>query len=210
VALLVMIGGLAAKLGAQIARSKRAEEDLSRLALIDGLTGLANRRRFDELFEREWRRAERERTSLAVLMIDVDSFKSYNDVYGHSRGDAALIAIARAIAANAREPSDVAARYGGEEFVVVLPGTDAHAAVTVAERIRSAVVRLAIPHADARNGVGSVSIGVASIVPSGATSPAALIDAADRALYDAKRTGRDRVALIGDASAQGPGPAIRA
>jgi diguanylate cyclase (GGDEF)-like protein len=194
--LIVAMGaGLAAALSAQIARRKHAEETLAALALLDGLTGLANRRQFDERLEREWRRAARDRSSLALLMIDVDSFKAYNDLYGHQQGDTALISIARAIAGASKRPSDLAARYGGEEFVLILPATDSASAAAVAERVRSAVIALNLPHAGAENGIASVSIGVASIVPPRSGIVCGLVAAADDALYDAKRTGRNRTCV---------------
>jgi diguanylate cyclase (GGDEF)-like protein len=188
--------GLATVLGAQIGKRKQAEETLARLALFDGLTGLANRRHFDAVLEREWRNAARDQSPLALLLIDVDNFKSYNDLYGHQLGDKALIAIAQTIAANILRPTDLAARYGGEEFVVILPETDPVKAVIVAERIRNAVAALQLEHAAASgNGVATVSIGVSAIVPPHAGEGSALVDSADGALYEAKRTGRNRTSL---------------
>jgi diguanylate cyclase (GGDEF)-like protein len=185
----VLIVGLAAVLGTQIDRRREAEH---KLALVDALTGLANRRQFDSVLEREWRRAVREHSPLALLMIDVDHFKAYNDRYGHRRGDDVLATIAQAIEATVVRPGDVAARYGGEEFAVILPATDTSSALTVAERIRCAIAALAVPHADSAACVTSVSVGVASIVPRRSDDRATLIDAADAALYDAKRAGRNR------------------
>jgi len=196
---IAMIGGLAGGLGMQIGRRKCAEDALGRLALLDGLTELANRRHFDVVLEREWRRAARERTPLALLMIDVDDFKAYNDCYGHQPGDAALISIARAIAASIVRPSDLAARYGGEEFAVILPVTNASDALTVAERICGAIVALGIAHAGAAGGVASVSIGVASIVPPSSGERSMLVEAADAELYTAKRMGRNRTSVRLDA-----------
>jgi diguanylate cyclase (GGDEF)-like protein len=190
-----LIAGLAAALGTQIRGRKRVEDELARLALLDGLTGLANRRRFDTVFEREWCRAARDRLPLALMMIDVDHFKSYNDLYGHHQGDKALILIAREIAAGTRRPGDLAARYGGEEFALILTATDASSAATVAERIRSAVVALNITHASGEQGTASVSIGVAGVVPPLVGDGSTLIEAADTALYDAKRTGRNRTSV---------------
>jgi diguanylate cyclase (GGDEF)-like protein len=201
---IAMIGGLAGGLGVQIGRRKTAEDSLARLALLDGLTELANRRHFDVVLEREWRRSARDHTPLALLMIDVDNFKTYNDTFGHQHGDAALIAIARAIAGSVVRPSDAAARYGGEEFAVILPVTSASNAVTVAERIRHAVLALGLPHADARGGILSTSIGVASVVPVRSGDRSKLIEAADAELYKAKRAGRNNVSVLLDEPEPGP------
>jgi diguanylate cyclase (GGDEF)-like protein len=185
----LLVGSLAAGLGTQIDRRRNAERNL---ALVDALTGLANRRQFDTMFEREWRRAVREQTALALLMIDVDNFKAYNDCYGHRRGDEALTTIAQSIESTVVRPGDVAARYGGEEFAVILPATETSSALVVAERIRTSIAALEVPHENDTSSVTSVSIGVASIVPRRADDRATLIDAADAALYEAKRAGRNR------------------
>lgn len=176
-----------------------ANAELSRLASTDGLTHLANRRRFDEALGQEWRRAAREETPLALLLLDVDRFKRFNDEYGHQAGDACLRAIAAAIGRPPCRPGDLIARYGGEEFAVLLPGTDAAGAAEVAERVRSAVEALCRPHAGNAEcgGIVTVSIGVGSVRPSldaGAAGTDALLVAADLALYAAKRDGRNRVA----------------
>ena len=191
-AVVVLIGGLAGGLGVQIGRRKAAEEALARLALLDGLTSLANRRQFDTVLANEWRRSARDKTPLSLLMIDVDNFKAYNDRYGHQQGDAVLISIARTIASSIVRPGDLVARYGGEEFAVILPETDAVSALHVAERVRLAVVALGVPHAGAESGIASVSIGVADTIPVYADAASALVNAADTALYDAKRAGRNR------------------
>jgi len=188
---IAIFGGLATGLTAQINHRRRAEETLARLAIVDWLTGLANRRQFDLILEREWLRAVRERTPLALLMIDVDNFKAYNDRYGHPQGDEVLATVARTIAANVVRPADLTARYGGEEFAVILPATDAASALLVAERIRGAIVALGVPHEAASGQYASVSIGAASIVPPYGSNPGALIKAADSALYAAKRAGRN-------------------
>jgi diguanylate cyclase (GGDEF)-like protein/PAS domain S-box-containing protein len=163
------------------------------LAATDGLTGLANRRSFDETFDREWRRARREETPLALLMIDADKFKALNDRYGHPQGDRCLKAITAAIAERVRRPGDLAARYGGEEFAVLLPGTEAAGAHSLAEDIRRAVLALGIEHAGSAEGRVTVSIGAACVIPGDATAPAQLLAAADAALYAAKANGRNRV-----------------
>jgi diguanylate cyclase (GGDEF)-like protein len=179
----------------QLARTSRAEETLARFASVDSLTGLANRREFDIVLDREWRQAVRGSRPIALLMIDVDNFKSYNDAHGHQRGDAVLAAIAGAIAATVRRSTDLPARYGGEEFAVILHDTGGDAALAIAEEVRSAVIDLALAHCGNGPGIASVSIGTASIVPTGLleTSASGLLAAADAALYDAKRAGRNRV-----------------
>ncbi len=181
-------------LNAQFSRTSRAETELARFALADALTGLANRREFDIVLDREWRQAVRHRRPIAVLMIDVDNFKEYNDAYGHQQGDAVLVAIAGAIAATIKRSTDVAARYGGEEFGVILHDTDAPTALAIAENVRRAVVDLRVTHATNVLGIATISVGAASIIPDSAseTSPSILLGAADAALYVAKRAGRNR------------------
>jgi diguanylate cyclase (GGDEF)-like protein len=178
----------------QINTLKRLEAELQRQSGQDFLTGLANRRRFDEVIQQEWGRARRDETSLAVLMIDVDYFKPYNDTYGHQVGDSCLQLVAKALGGVVHRPGDVAARYGGEEFVVILPKTDAAGAARVAEMMRAAVESLNIPHANSRaSDRVTISVGAAAVVPQEKGDPAALIAAADQALYRAKREGRNRV-----------------
>jgi diguanylate cyclase (GGDEF)-like protein/PAS domain S-box-containing protein len=169
---------------------RRAEEELVRLAESDPLTGIANRRRFDETLNREWRRAMRDGAPISLLMIDVDHFKAYNDRYGHPAGDETLRLIARAITANARRPGDLAARYGGEEFAVLLPASDGNVAISVAEYIRAGVGVLALPHAASPSGLVTVSIGIASLHVERGMNAAALVERADAALYKAKSNGR--------------------
>jgi diguanylate cyclase (GGDEF)-like protein len=175
---------------------------LTELAEIDGLTGLNNRRTYDVYIDRIWRQAERDQTALAVILIDIDHFKDYNDRYGHQSGDKALKAVADVIAAHAQRPLDLAARYGGEEFVLALPGShsshdsvseDEHA-LEHAERLREAVLALQIPHDDSTTGdYLTVSVGVAVNWPGGARSLDGLVQMADEALYRAKHNGRNRV-----------------
>jgi len=172
-----------------------AKEALAQLAVTDGLTGLANRRRLDEALEQECRRAVRNQTCLALLMIDVDNFKAYNDQYGHQAGDDCLRAISSTIAKLSTRPGDLTARYGGEELLVLLPETGRAAAVAKAEQIRMAVVGRALLHAGnpAHGGVVTVSIGVSSYEPSVAVAyPHAILSWADKMLYEAKRTGRNK------------------
>jgi diguanylate cyclase (GGDEF)-like protein len=169
-------------------------EQFARQSHIDGLTGLANRRSFDDAFETQTTIAGRSKAPLSVLMLDVDWFKKFNDAYGHPRGDDALRAVAQAIAASLPRRTDIAARYGGEEFVVILPGTATAGAHAVAERIRETVERLAISHSGSTYGRLSVSIGVATLVAEDrAGAPAALLARADAALYLAKAGGRNAV-----------------
>lgn len=173
-------------------QSLAERERLERLTRYDGLTGLANRRAFDEALSREWRRAERSGEPLALLMIDIDRFKLLNDRSGHAYGDHCLREVAQALARTVRRSTDLVARFGGEEFACVLPATDAHAARTIAEAMRAAVraLRLASP---ADGGIVTVSIGVAAIPAIAADSGDRLTGHADAALYRAKAAGRDRV-----------------
>ena len=173
-------------------------EELHQLSLSDGLTGLGNRRSLDELLEQEWKRARRERSVVAMLMIDLDFFKLFNDTYGHLAGDECLKTVAAAIRRMIQRQTDFAGRYGGEEFSVVLPATDAAGARQVGERIRREVEALAIPHqCSLLGGVVTVSIGVAAKIPARDEPVQALVEAADQALYQAKAAGRNRVVLFG-------------
>ncbi len=165
---------------------------LATLASTDSLTGLANRRAFDGELVKLHRQSLRTAKSMAVLMLDADCFKSYNDTYGHGAGDEVLGAIAGCIKRYAQRPLDCAARYGGEEFVALLPETDAAGGLLVAECIRKGVEALAMAHAGNRSGLVTVSIGVAAGVPSGGGSVDDLVKAADEMLYQAKRAGRNR------------------
>jgi len=175
-------------------RLKRKSDLLERLAFVDGLTDIHNRRRFDERLDEEWRRAQRAGQPLAVLMLDIDYFKRFNDHYGHGAGDECLRRVAMALAGHARRGGDLLARYGGEEFGVVLADTKLEDALVVAERMRAAVEALRVPHSesDAAPCV-TVSAGAAACVPSEEGHAAELLKAADQALYAAKEGGRNQV-----------------
>jgi diguanylate cyclase (GGDEF)-like protein len=172
---------------------KESADELARMASTDALTGLANRRGFEIEIHWEWKRALRGGGPIALVMIDADFFKSYNDRYGHIEGDRVLRMLATCIGASVRRPGDCAARYGGEEFAALLPDTDLQAALVVAEGVRAAVKDLAVPHAGAPGGVMTVSLGVAVAWPCPGSVSTGLVQAADAALYAAKRAGRDRV-----------------
>jgi len=173
---------------------EEANAKLERLSFLDGLTNIANRRRFDEFLHIEWRRAAREAAPLSVILADIDFFKAYNDTYGHEAGDEILKKVAGALAATVNRPADLVARYGGEEFVVALPGTDAAGALVLAERLRAAVEALAVAHSTSRAAAHvTISVGVATTVPERGAALEALVAAADLALYQAKHDGRNRV-----------------
>lgn len=177
-----------------IARQRR---QLAWSAAVDPLTGLANRRHFDDALARAWRRCLRSREPLSVALVDVDHFKLYNDNYGHAAGDDALRMIASCLQASVRRPYDLAARYGGEEFVLVLPATDAVAAAAIADGARARVEAAALAHQGAAAGVVTLSVGGATIVPESDGGMRAAIEAADQALYQAKRRGRNGVIWSG-------------
>lgn len=170
-----------------------ANAELKKLSRLDGLTGIANRRLFDETLKQEWARCAREGKELSVVMIDVDHFKQYNDHLGHIAGDAALVAVAGALAHSVWRPGDLPARYGGEEFALLLPQTGKEGALSIAERVRDAVRELKLPHPHSSAGeIVTVSLGVASALPPEGTA-AKLLTRADDALYLAKEAGRNRV-----------------
>lgn len=177
-----------------ILKQKRAEVILRKYSFEDGLTGLANRRRFDEVIWIEWRRAFRSRESLALIMADIDFFKDYNDRYGHQAGDDCLKKVGESLRSRVRRSGELVARYGGEEFVIILPATDFEKAMAVAEGIRAAVHHLRMPHDfSGKGGYLSISAGVSAMVPDGGTGAEKLIKAADDELYRAKRSGRNCV-----------------
>ncbi|MDY0961277.1 diguanylate cyclase domain-containing protein [Massilia sp. CFBP9026] len=175
----------------QVVRQRRM---LERLANIDGLTELANRRRFDEMYSLEWQRARRSGRPLSLALLDIDAFKQFNDRYGHPSGDRALRSVARVAGAAMRRPGDMAARYGGEELLLMMPETDALEARRMAEGVREAVIALNVAHE--ASGVApllTVSIGGATLDPEGDEGPAELFEAADAQLYRAKQSGRNQV-----------------
>lgn len=177
---------------------EQRNEELKRLSNQDGLTGLANRRHFDEVLDKECRRAKRDGKPIALLLTDVDFFKPYNDAYGHPAGDECLRRVAKVLAEAARRPGDVAARYGGEEFAVILPNTTEDGARSVAENLRESVAALKLPHSGSK--VAShvtLSVGVVAAISGQAPSPDQLIELADSALYQSKQSGRNRVTLAG-------------
>jgi diguanylate cyclase (GGDEF)-like protein len=175
----------------QLVRQRRM---LEHLAHVDGLTELANRRRFDGAYTAEWQRARRSGSALSLALLDIDAFKQYNDRYGHPAGDRALRAVARAVAGCLRRPADLAARYGGEELVLLLPDTDAVQARALMDAVHSAVAALQIPHAASQVAPTlTVSIGGATLDAASSETAEELFAAADRHLYSAKQAGRDRI-----------------
>lgn len=179
-------------------RTQALEESNSKLGALsatDGLTGIANRRRFDEALANEWLRAQRSGESLALLLLDVDLFKPYNDRYGHQAGDDCLRAIAEVMSANARRAGDLVARYGGEEFALIAPGADEAHALALAHGICAGLRALGQPHETSPHGVVTASIGVAVMTPAPEHAPQQLLRRADQALYAAKGQGRNRVVV---------------
>lgn len=173
--------------------------ELVRMATIDALTGIPNRRRFDEAFQKEWRRALRRQYPIGLLMCDIDYFKQFNDSHGHQAGDECIKAVARTIEAALKRPGDLVARYGGEEFAVILPETDRAGAAIIAENVRAAATALMIPHRGSAVAEHvTLSIGAACITPPRKSlgEGEQLVEAADRALYQAKAGGRDRCVIM--------------
>lgn len=178
-----------------VSERKALEDELRAMAMKDGLTGLANRRAFDETLAMQWRRTVRNRSHMSLLLIDIDNFKAFNDGYGHQVGDDCLRSVSRALANAALRPDDMVARYGGEEIAIILPETAQDCAGMIAERMRKSVEALRIPQSPSIGGHVTVSVGLATALSrDGGTAemPHALLAAADRALYQAKREGRNR------------------
>jgi diguanylate cyclase (GGDEF)-like protein len=175
---------------------KEANKTLQRLATLDGLTQIANRRQLDERLHQEWERMKREQKPLSLILCDIDFFKLYNDAYGHQSGDNCLCAITQAIHVNVKRAGDLVARYGGEEFAVILPNTNGPQAIHVAELIRKEMLQLAIDHKKSPiSPYVTLSLGVACIIPRRELLAGQLVKEADEALYEAKRRGRNRVVL---------------
>ncbi|MFB2934722.1 diguanylate cyclase domain-containing protein [Aerosakkonemataceae cyanobacterium BLCC-F154] len=173
---------------------KIANQELENLAHIDGLTQVANRRRFDEHLQQEWLRLRREKSPLSLIFCDVDYFKFYNDTFGHLAGDRCLQKIAKILERTTKRPGDLVARYGGEEFAIILPNTSLSGALYLGEKIQIKIKELEIAHHSSKvSKIVTLSLGVACMIPSNNTSPITLLTSADRALYQAKELGRDRV-----------------
>ena len=181
------------RLRQQLEENRRLQDELRALTITDPVTGRYNRRHFDIVCATEWERARRDHRPLAVLFIDIDYFKSYNDSHGHRAGDDCLAVIGKAVGQSLQRPADVAARYGGDEFVVLLPDTDTDGALDVARRVLAAIAALDIPHGASPLGRVTSSIGVAQLVPRPNHTSQELLERADRALYAAKQAGRNRV-----------------
>lgn len=178
------------------AELEKANQELRRLAISDGLTEIANRRRFDEYISQEWMRLARERQYLSLILADVDYFKLYNDEYGHQAGDNCLIAVAKAMQCAIHRSADLVARYGGEEFAVILPNTPPEGAAKIAERLKQEISLLKIPHIrSTASQYVTISMGIAGVIPVHRGTPLCLINMADKALYKAKQQGRDRFIL---------------
>lgn len=176
---------------------KRQSDILRAIALLDGLTGLANRRQFERSLPESWRHCIRHNKPLSLVMLDVDFFKRYNDTYGHQEGDDCLRSVAQAIHATALRPYDLVARYGGEEFVCILPDTDSEGAVSIAQKMILAVQALAIEHSDSSiSSTVTISAGVATILPTLDETWEPVLKEADMQLYQAKESGRNQVKWI--------------
>lgn len=178
---------------------EKSNAELKRISAIDGLTGIANRRSFNETLEREWKRACREKTMIAMILIDIDHFKLYNDTYGHLKGDECLQQVARTLQKTVSRPADLVARYGGEEFSLILPLTDKKGAMYLAENMKAAVAALQLEHSSSKTGkYVTISQGVVTLVPSAEQDSQDFIQMADKALYRAKENGRDQAVFFDD------------
>ncbi len=185
-----------AELVTTIDKLAETNKELSRIAHVDGLTQLANRRYFDAYITREWRRLRREQQPLSVIVIDIDYFKPYNDTYGHLQGDTCLQAVGQALSQVTQRPADLICRYGGEEFVAVLPNTHTEGAINLAQKIQQAIAHLKLPHGSSLvSNFVTISLGIATGVPTPQHTWQDLVDAADKGLYRAKEQGRNRYCL---------------
>ena len=180
-----------------ILQQRQAEDVLKRFSIEDVLTGVPNRRHFDDVFASEWKRCAREQEPLSVIFVDIDFFKAYNDLYGHQSGDVCLKRVAECLRGVVTRSGDLVARYGGEEFVTILPNTNIAGAIKVAETMREKVVEMHLPHEDSSVApYVTISIGASSDMPSDGKSGEQLLESADRAMYQAKIEGRNRVLWI--------------
>ena len=182
---------LSLAISTDISRLMRSRQYYESLAASDPLTGLANRRTFEDALKREWNRSIREQSSLSILLVDVDFFKAYNDAYGHAAGDLALRFVADRAGSVMRNAGDLICRYGGDEFVVILPATDEDVAMLIGERIHAAIVERRMPHTESPHGIITVSVGVASTRPTDGRNSSEVFEAADLGLYTAKQLGRN-------------------
>jgi diguanylate cyclase (GGDEF)-like protein len=178
------------------AELKRHRDFLESISYLDGLTSIANRRKFNEYLDLTWSFAERDLLPISMILMDIDHFKQFNDNYGHQEGDACLVQIAQALSEAVVRKTDFVARYGGEEFAYILPNTNIDNATIIAEKLRLSIMALQIPHAYSSAGnIATISLGVATIIPDRNSSSHALIKAADDALYRSKESGRNRVSI---------------
>jgi diguanylate cyclase (GGDEF)-like protein len=189
----MLYASLEQKVAERTAALEEANQRLELLSSTDALTGVSNRRKFNEALDAEWLRAKRTKQPIGLILIDIDHFKLYNDQYGHQGGDACLQMVAAAMRVGLRAGSDLIARYGGEEFVLLLPNTDLEGTHVVAERVRAAVEGKAEPHMKSSFGIVTISVGITSFIPTQDAKPSQYIEVADQALYEAKRSGRNRV-----------------
>jgi diguanylate cyclase (GGDEF)-like protein len=187
---------LTRKVQEQAIALQQANQELHRLANLDGLTEVANRRRFDEYFDQEWRRAGREQMPISLILCDIDYFKNYNDHYGHQAGDACLRRVAKTIGETLHRPTDLVARYGGEEFAIILPNTTEEGAMYIAELLQSQIKKLKILHAQSHvSSYLTLSLGISSQIPNPSQENHILVAATDKALYLAKSEGRNTFRL---------------
>lgn len=176
---------------------ERANKQLQHLSAVDGLTGIANRRQFDEVLAKEWKRSMREETPLSLVILDIDFFKLYNDNLGHTQGDVCIKRVAQTLESALQRPGDLVCRYGGEEFAVILPNTPLQGALHVAEQLHGKVLDLKLPHPDSQaNPYVTMSLGVSTMEPTTLCSTTKLINMADQALYLAKENGRNRIECV--------------